>query len=151
MKKLVALREFLTGLALWDDNKMASIAEDITVTPRAKGGPEGLNAGDIVYQVLIVVDRYEYTRYPIESLIVNLAFWLLEEDDNRDDLEDPLPEIGIAVMDDKTADLEISLWFKESIYLVADKSGDIEAFGYTWKLEQPELLVAENLLGVNSG
>jgi hypothetical protein len=69
--------------------------------------------------------------------------WLAEHDD-RSQLSDPDPDIGVDVFDDDTAGLEISLSFEEDVFIIPDEQGMIDFLGERWSLQDPELWVAES-------
>lgn len=150
MQKLSALRQALSEAQLWDEPQFESWVEGIRITPRGKiesggGQQRSMLAADLLYSAVLSIERYHYPAHPIEQLITLLAVWLMDNDHDRRDLPDVDPQIEVAVLDDNTADIEITVWFREHIHMRENPDGDINAWGSQWQREQPLLLTAERL------
>lgn len=151
MKKLAALRTAIESWNLFRSNQLDTWATDIQLRLSGKVVGNGILAAEITYTTVVVIDRYSYVKNPIEQLIAELALYLLQTDGSRKDLENHEPQMDVVGLDDHTADIEITLPFREQIYLVEAEAGSITAGGKSWELQQPTILVAEDLTGVNGG
>lgn len=150
MQKLAALRTALVSWKLFKDNQLDTWATDIQARISGKViGDTGLLAAEITYTTVISVERYDYAGNPVEQLIANLAMYLMD-DPGRSELPSADPELDIVGLDDHTADIEITLPFREQIYLEQSDTGPIQAGGKNWALRQPALLTAENLNSVHT-
>lgn len=150
MQKLAALRAALVSWKLFKDNQLDTWASDIQARISGKMvGDTGLLAAEITYTAVIAIDRYSYSQNPVEQLIANLAMYLMT-DPGRSELPNADPELDIVGLDDHTADIEVTLPFREQIYLEQSDTGPIQAGGKNWALQQPALLTAENLNGINA-
>lgn len=146
MKKLAALRDALVSWNLFRDNQLDTWATDIQVRLSGKVVGDGVLAAAMTYTTVVAIDRYSYQQNPVEQLIAELAMYVLNNDSDRKGLDDP--QMDIVGLDDHTADIEITLPFREQIHLVQRETGTIQAGGKSWALQQPTVLTAENLNGV---
>lgn len=148
MKKLAALRAALLSWQLFRDNQLDTWATDIQLRLSGKVVGDGVLAAEMTYTTVVAIDRYSYQHNPVEQLIAELAMYLLQQDGSRKDLDNHEPQMDIVGLDDHTADIEITLPFREQIHLIESENGTIQAGGKRWALQQPTLLTAENLNGV---
>lgn len=141
MKKYVALTSFLKSLKL--PGKQGQWIENIEL--QVKGTYDGTKVllHTMQYRAVFSIEDYAYRRHSIELLEAQLVTWLGDNDD-RSELDDPMPNIDVDVLDDDTADVEITLQFEEDVYIVEAEDGPIVFKGKRWQLENPEHDIAES-------
>ena len=140
MKKLGLLRTFLE---LQKYKKFDAWVENIELKTRGSNEGNKVLLHTMEYRAVFSIEGYAYQKYPIELFNARLLTWLADNDD-RQDLEDSSPNITIDLLDNETADIELTLQFEEDVYITEIEGGPIEYAGRTWALEEPEHDVAES-------
>ena len=143
MKKMTALRTHLANLGCFNAGALEAWVEDMTLKSRGKKHGEAVLLHTLRYQAVFAIDQYPYKRHPVEMFNAALMTWLAEHDD-RSELDNSDPDIGVDVFDDDTAGLELSLSFEEDVFIIPDEQGMIEFLGERWSLQDPELWIAES-------
>ncbi|PJE55641.1 phage tail protein [Marinomonas sp. BSi20584] len=143
MKKLAALRAFLVGTGCFNSEKFEAWPEELEQVSRGKLEGNRVLLYTMKYRAAYSIEEYAYCKYPFEILHTKLITWLADNDE-RSDMEGREPKIDVDLLDDETANIEITLDFEEDVYITEDESGDIEYFGKMWRLDAPDHDVAES-------
>ncbi|WP_067095583.1 phage tail protein [Marinomonas atlantica] len=148
MKKFGQLTEFLRDSGMIQTNKMDQWVENIQL--RGSGKYDGTNVLLYTqqYRAVFSIEHYAYKRYPVEQLFAQLVTWLSENDD-RSELDDPDLNIDVDVLDNDTADIEITVQFEEDVYITETEGGNITMKGKAWGLADPAYDIAESAQVVN--
>ena len=140
MKKLASLRAYLEPLYPY---KFDSFVEDMELKTRGSYEGRRLLLHTMEYRAVLSFEEYPFTKSPIELFNARLLTWLADNDD-RGDLDDKTPNVMVEILDDETADIEVSLQFEEDVYITEKEGGPIEYAGCAWVLEEPEHDLAES-------
>ena len=149
MKKMIALRTFLEGLSFCHKKeKFDAWVEDIEQTTRGKYEGNHVLLYTMKYRAVFSIEGFVYSKEPIELLHTRLIAWLADHDD-RSDMDDKELNISPDILDEDTADIEITLVFEEDVYISESENGQIEYAGTRWELSDPEHDIAESFDLVN--
>lgn len=142
MKKFTDLTTYLNGTGMIQKNKMDQWVENIAI--KLKGRYDGTRVllHTMEYRAVFSIERFEYQKHSIELFGALLVTWLSENDD-RGELADPDPNVIVDVLDDDTADVEITLQFEEDVYITESENGVIQFAGKRWSLEEGAHNIAE--------
>ena len=144
MQKIKDIIAFLINLNLVDAGQIVSFVDDPRIVPSGKvksGDRESVLLYRQSYTATINVDRYPHEVHSAELLFAHVATWLLTHDKNRDEIAKP--DINVEVLEDNTADIEISIEFEEDVYGVEDPAGSIKLDGKNYRLADPVVDYAE--------
>lgn len=135
MVKLQQLTEFLLNLNLVAAEQIDSWVENPRMVPRGKVVSEGqLVLFTQTYDAIFAIERYPHKRHSAELLFAHVSAWLIENDSERAQLGLSNPQTDVDVLDDKTADIELTIAFEEDITAVLDEDGPISYMGGQYKL-----------------
>ncbi|MBJ7536956.1 phage tail protein [Marinomonas transparens] len=149
MKKMIALRAYLEGLNFCHKKeKFDAWVEDMEQTTRGKYEGNRVLLYRSKYRAVFSIEGFVYSKEPIELLHTRLITWLADNDE-RGDMEDKELSISPDILDDDTADIEITLMFEEDVYIAEVEDGPIEYAGKTWELADPEHDIAESFDLIN--
>lgn len=130
------------------DAEMSNI--ELTLTPRNMGN--GIDIAQQRYLAEFQIDRLPFKKYDPAVLFANVAAWLMDYDEERDnqlgELKDP--EIEVVIEDENSAEVLIQVMFEEPIKIEEAAEGDIYWMGKRWKIADYQIWVAENLRDVVS-
>lgn len=146
MKQLAAITEFLVGLDLVAAEQIESWVENPRIVPSAtiKSSTGGLVIYQQTYTAVIAIERFPHKTIPVERLFAHVSAWLIDNDNpDRFDHEDARIETDVEIMDDETADIEISIDFIEEVEIFKRPGGPIRLNGEDWDLEPVEIYYAE--------
>jgi len=145
MEKIKAITAFLINLNLVDAGQIESYVDEPSIVPSGKVESEGKDNSVLLYRqsytCTINVDKYPHSKHPAELLFAHVATWLLTHDKDRDEIAEP--GIDVDVLDDSTANIEISIEFDEDVFGVEDPSGPIVLDGINYRLADPVVNYAE--------
>ena len=144
MQKLLDLRTFVESIAGVTAKKLDAWTEDIELTLRGKHEGNGLTLLDMHYTAVIDIEDWPHDKRPVTLLFAHIISWLADYDCDRDTLDNKNPSVVPTIHDDSTADIEISIEFKESVTVVEDPQGEIDAFGKCWSLADVPIDIAES-------
>jgi hypothetical protein len=137
MKKLAAITEFLLGLDLVAAEQIDSWVENPQIVP---AGTVKTNDSLVIYRqtytAVIIVERFPHRVHPAELLFAHISAWLMDNDGERFDNQDAKITTDVEIMDDGTADIEISIDFIEEVEIVQDSGGPIYLNGFHWRLAE---------------
>ncbi|WP_394178480.1 phage tail protein [Marinomonas posidonica] len=150
MKKMAALRAFLESTHCFRNEQFDAWVEELEQTTRGRFDGNSVLLYTMEYRAVFSIERFAYTKYPIEVLHTRLITWLADNDD-RNAMKEPEPKVVFDVLDNSTADVEITLMFEEDVYISPSEQGNIEYNGQKWALVHSAHDVAESfdLMGVN--
>ncbi|EGR1512120.1 hypothetical protein D6089_09575 [Vibrio vulnificus] len=102
------------------------------------------------YLAEFLIERFPFKKYDPAVLFANVAAWLMDNDEEREDQLGELkdPEIEVVLEDESNAEVLIQVMFEEPIKLVQDELGVIHWQNKKWKIAEYEVWVAEHLLDV---
>ncbi|MBY8116876.1 phage tail protein [Vibrio fluvialis] len=148
MHKLRAFIEARLGkqIAQKLDAEMSDI--ELILSPRNMG--MGMDIAYQRYTAEFLIDRLPFKKYNPAVLFANVAAWLMDNDEEREEqlgeLKDPV--IEVVIEDEQNAEVLIQIVFEEPIKIVEDESGDIYWRNKRWKIQEYEIWVAESLRDV---
>lgn len=113
----------------------------LRLTP--KHGGNGLQLARLDYQAVFLIEELPFKELDPALVLATVAAWLQDHDTERERLELPEPEYDVDPIDDRTADLAISVQFSEPLYLQPDAAGPIAYGGQHYRVAPYEVWVAE--------
>ena len=143
MVKLGQLRQFIVDLNLVAVENIDSWAENIRFNAVLKDQGNGLVLFRQDYDAVISIERFPHTTHPAELLFAQVIAWLIEHDEERENQELDQPSVDADILDDKLADLDITIPFAEYIEAVPDENGPIVINGEKYALSNIEIDYAE--------
>lgn len=143
MKKLQQLTAFIVGLDLVAAENIDAWVENPKIVPRGKSmGEGGIVLYTQTYDAVISIERFPHKTHPAELLFGHVCAWLMENDGERDEIADPNTDVD--VLDDETADVEITISFEEDVLAVPDPAGTIVLGGNLYRLADVVVDYAED-------
>ena len=144
MVKLQQITAFLVGLNLVAAENIDTWVENPQIVPRFKSQGDGqIILYTQTYDAKLFIERYPHKVHDAELLFAQVCVWLIENDEGRLDLQLPHPDTDVDILDDSTADIEITIRFEEDITAVIDESGPIEFGGQRYRLDDITLSYAK--------
>lgn len=143
MVKLQQLRTFLVELNLVAAENIDSWAENIRFHGVCKYLGNGMVLFRQEYDAVISIERFPHHRHPAELLFGQVIAWLIENDSEREDQGADQPTVDADILDNNTADLDITVPFVEDIEAVPDENGAIVINGESYRLANVEIDYAE--------
>jgi hypothetical protein len=145
MKKLKDITDFLLQLNLFASEQLESWAEDAELV--YDGSTVSGNDGGIVlyrqeYTAQIVIERFDHQQFAAELLFAHVVAWLIDHDPYPHN-EDRKPEFDIDILDNRKADITISIEFDEKVEILPDVDGPIVLQDQSWKLAPSVIDYAE--------
>ncbi|MCJ2164651.1 MULTISPECIES: phage tail protein [unclassified Pseudodesulfovibrio] len=141
MRLLQALTQALKKAGA-SGNHIHSFADQGVIVPTGRDLGHGLEVGRFKYDAVIQVEGY---RDDGMLFVAFVTAWLQVHDPKREALGLADPEIDISLNDDRTADIELSIDFEESLEIVPDEDGPIHYNGQRWRVADVPIDVAEEL------
>lgn len=142
--KLRNLRAFLVTvvgdkIAKRMDCEMSNIS--LNLTPVNMG--HGFDLMQQRYTVEFLFDKFPHREYDPAVLFANVGAWLLDNDSERDDLDElGDPEIDIILEDEKNAEVLITIEFEEPVKITELVDGPIYWRGKRWGIAQYDIDIA---------
>jgi hypothetical protein len=144
MKKLADITAFLIGLDLVAAEQIDSWVENPQIVP---AGTVKTNDAVVIYRqtytAVIIVERFPHKVHPAELLFAHISAWLMDNDGERFDNKDAKITTDVEILDNGTADIEISIDFIEEVEIMQDSAGPILLNGFHWRLADAEIDYAE--------
>ncbi len=141
MLKLKQLTTFLVQQNLVAAEQIDSWVENPQIIP----GGEDMGTGIVLYRqtydAVISIERFPHKHVAAELLFALVCAWLMQNDPDRQEIAQPTTDVD--VLDDSTADIEISISFEEDVHGVIDPAGPIDLFGVNYRLADIEIDYAE--------
>lgn len=143
MIKLQQLTAYLLNLNLVAAEQLDSWVENPQIIPSGKD----LGQGSIVlyhqtYDAVIYIERFNHQKHPAELLFGCVCAWLMQHDADRDEIA--APRTDVEILDNGSADIEISISFEEDVIAVKDPAGHIEFGEDHYRLAGPIINYAES-------
>lgn len=113
----------------------------LRLTP--KHGGNGLQLARLDYQAVFLIEELPFKELDPALVLATVAAWVQDFDTEREQFELPEPEYDVEPIDDRTADLTISVNFSEPLYLQPDAAGPIAYGGKPYRVAPYEVWVAE--------
>ncbi|MCX2834463.1 phage tail protein [Microbulbifer thermotolerans] len=129
LEKLKGITAHLLDANLVAAEQLDSWMENGQLETASKSLGNGLRVCRQSYDAVIQIERYAGDPALLFALVTT---WLMEHDSERVDLELPEPDVDIDVIDERVADVEITIRFTEDVDLVEDGSGPISYRGKRW-------------------
>jgi len=142
MLKLQQITAFLVQLNLVAAEQIDSWVENPQISPSG----EDSGAGSVLlfrqtYDAVISIERFPHENHPVELLFAQVCAWLINNDSERDEIA--APQTDVDVLDDSTADIEITISFEEDVFGVEDPAGPIDVLGTRYRLDSELVNYAE--------
>lgn len=141
MVKLQQLTAYLVQQNLVAAEQFDSWVENPQIVPCGNVHGNGIVLYRQTYDAVISIERYPHQTHPAELLFGLVCAWLMTHDADRDEIA--APNTDVDVLDDSTADIEISISFEEDITAVEDPAGQIELDGVRYRLADADIDYAE--------
>lgn len=117
--------------------------QDGTVRLAPKHGGNGVQLARLDYQAVFLIEDLPFKELDPALVLATVAAWLQDHDTEREQFELPDPEYDVEPIDERTADLTISVQFSEPLYLQPDATGPITYDGQRYRVALYEVWVAE--------
>lgn len=145
MKQLAAITQFIVGLNMVAAEQIDTWVENPKVEPAGtvKSNNDSVVIYRQTYDAVIAIERYAHRVHPPELLFAQICAWLIEHDGDRFDRKDADLITDVDIMDDQTADIEITIDFHEEVEIVEYAGGPIELAGKRYQLRDLVLRYAE--------
>jgi len=136
MKKLDQITAFITQLNLVAAEQIDTFVEDPKIVPCGKNlGHDGIILFRQTYTGVISIENFPHAKHAPELLFAHVCAWLMDNNPSDEDDEIAQPSTDVDVIDDKRADVEISIEFSENITVVKDPAGTIRFNAKIWRLD----------------
>ncbi|GHA05623.1 phage tail protein [Oceanisphaera arctica] len=117
-----------------------------------KHGGNGMQLARLDYQAVFLIEDLPFKELDPALVLATVAAWLQDVDTEREQFELPDPDYDVEPIDDRTADLTISVQFSEPLFLLPDAAGPIAYGGQRYSVAPYEVWVAETgQVRVNGG
>lgn len=117
--------------------------QDGTVRLTPKHGGNGVQLARLDYQAVFLIEDLPFKELDPAWVLATVAAWLQDFDAEREQFELPDPEYDVEPIDERTADLTISVQFSEPLYLLPDALGPITYGGKQYSVAPYDVWVAE--------
>lgn len=117
--------------------------QDGTVRLTPKHGGTGLQLARLDYQAVFLIEDLPFKELDPAWVLATVAAWLQDHDSEREQFELPDPEYDVEPIDERTADLTISVQFSEPLHLLPNATGPISYDGQRYSVAPYEVWVAE--------
>ena len=144
MIKLGLLTTFLASLDMVAAENIDSWVEDPRIIPSGcvvSGNAEGIILFRQEYNAVFSIERFPHKRHHVNELFGQVCAWLINNDGDREEIAQP--QIDVDILDDDTADIEITISFTEDVEAIKDPAGLIVVGGETYSLGAVVVDVAE--------
>ncbi|EGF0850599.1 phage tail protein [Salmonella enterica] len=133
--------------SVFDNTYFDSWMSDIRLLPAMKNmGLGQIRMGIRQYNAVFDWQRWPWRQIDPDLLLCALLVWRDEQaNDLYSQLELDAPDIHIEPTDDNIAEVTISMPLADAIVLIPDKSGLITMSGERYRLDKPEVWVAEDI------
>lgn len=142
MRQLTELTTLLINLDLVAAENIEGFADEPKIIPSGKIVTINtvLNEPGIVlyrqsYTGTFFIDDYPFNAHPITELFGHICAYLLDSGNGSDAI--PEPVITVDILDNGTANIEVSIAFEQDIYAVEDSSGSIPLNGKHYRIADP--------------
>lgn len=140
--KMQALADFLKAKNLFAVEQFDFYMENGTSEVTSKRVGKGFEISRFRYDAIFSVERFSGDA---DVFLVLINIWLMENDNNRDQLELESPKVDVTTLDDQTVDVEVSITFDESITIVPDDAGSILFKGARYSVAPAEIIAARKV------
>ncbi|WP_163831869.1 phage tail protein [Spartinivicinus ruber] len=141
MNKLNALKNYLIQLRLVTSEKIEAYPENGRMDIISKPGKQGLEITQVYYDGIIELTEVKASFHHIAAII---SAWLVEQDHDRfTRFELDNPEFDYDLKSDHTTDIQLTIPFCESVYLVENTDGPIAYDNQRYDTGDYDLWVAE--------
>lgn len=141
MHKLAQITAFLVQQNLVAVEQIDSWVENPNIVPAGELRGDGIILYRQTYDAVISIERYPHKNHPAELLFALVCAWLMDNDADRDDI--PTPQTDVDILDDETADVEITISFEEDVIGIEDPAGPIPFNGLNYRLADDVIDYAE--------
>jgi len=143
MKQLADLTAFLISLNLVAVENIDSYIDDPKIIPSGKlTSDDSIILYRLDYTATINIEAYPHKRHAPELLFGHLCAWLMDNDAERDEIA--TPNVDVDILDNETADIEISIDFEEDVHAIEDITGEISLNGKQYKILASDLYYAKS-------
>ncbi|MCZ0751142.1 phage tail protein [Aeromonas enteropelogenes] len=114
----------------------------IELSPKGQG-PGGTIVGYASYTAVFSIEELPFRQFPPQLLLAAVATWVQEHDATRDEQGLDDPTYTVTPIDERLADMELSLPFREPLSVIADPDGPLQWLGQTWRIAPYDVWAAE--------
>jgi len=144
-QKLKDLTSYLLEKKICAARKLTPYVEGATLAKGFKDLGNGLLICRFEYTAILFIEDFAGDAHLLFAFI---STWLFENDECRDNDELLPPSIEVDEVDDKTAEVSISIQFIEDITITKDANGLIDFLGETWSLSVDPAGTVVDAIGV---
>lgn len=126
-------------------SKVKIINEGKTIVEHSEYLSQTIVLCEIEYEALLWFEALPFKQVNPLKIMAALNVWVQECEDGYPHNNNQQIEGELTPIDDDTADLDFTLTFREPIYLVESKDGDIFMDGKLYKLGEVEIYSLDNL------
>lgn len=133
--------------SVFDNTYFDSWMSDIRLLPAMKNiGLGQIIVGIRQYNAVFDWQRWPWRQIDPDLLLCALLAWIGEQaNDLYSQLELDAPDINIEPTDDTIAEVTISMPLADPIILIPDENGPVIMDGIRYRLDKPEIWVAEDI------
>lgn len=142
LNKMQSLAAFFLSKNLFAAEQFDYWMENGTAEYAAKRVGQGVVLCRFRYDAVLSVERYSQSA---DLFLALLSAWLLDNDADREGDDLPMPDVDVTPLNDRMADIEITVNFIEDITLVPDPEGAIAFSGEQWRLSDVSLNTADQV------
>ncbi|AKH22529.1 hypothetical protein AT328_002249 [Escherichia coli] len=134
-------------ISVFDNTGFDSWMSDIRLLPAEKDmGLGQIRMGIRQYNAVFDWQRWPWRQVDPDLLLCALLVWRDEQaNDYYSQLELDAPDVNIEPTDDNIAEVTVSMPLADPIILIPDEAGFIMMGGIRYRLDKPEIWVAENI------
>jgi hypothetical protein len=144
-RKIADLRHYLVDLNLVAVEQIDSFVDEPKIIPSGQIISNGIEQSIVLYEyeyeASFFIERYPFKRHPPERLFGHVSAWLIVNDGDREQIA--TPTINVDVNDDSTADIEITISFREDVTAIEDAEGEFLIGSKRYRLEDALIDTAE--------
>ncbi|MGF1696558.1 phage tail protein [Vibrio kyushuensis] len=102
------------------------------------------------YTAELYIERLPFQQYSPAILFANVAAWLMDNDQDRDEQLSDLgdPETDVNISDSDSAEVLIEIVFEEPVKVIEDPQGPIHWRGKQYRIEEYDIWTATKLRDV---
>lgn len=129
MAMLKGITAHLLAANLVAAEQLDSWMEDGELQTASKNLGNGIRVCRQEYDAVIQIERYAGDPALLFALVTT---WVMDNDPDRVSLQLPEPTVDVDIIDDRLADVEITIRFSEPVDLIEDDAGPISYLGKRW-------------------
>ena len=105
----------------------------------------GIEVARFKYDAVINLERFHGSGQDIIAIVTG---WLIDHDPDREAFKLGDPEFNVEINGNDSADVEIVIEFNESIQIIEDDKGPVQAWGKRWRVSDVPIDTATALVNM---